>query len=1464
MNHSPGRRSRPLRSTLFTFIVIFTQITLLLGTSLAALQPTPQVAQAAIQHAGVGSWLAQRAGDLAAWAEPLFGSAPIAQAQTTDTDSDGVPDTTDIDDDNDGIIDTREGDAATVNIRALDQMWWTGYEGFEFFMDFRSGSTPTTFGLDPNGDIIYTTPYLASHAGLTDPATGSLLLMSDGMSVVKGIGASTEAVGGVINGQNLTPQQQLSVQAPQAALFVPKPGGAPLSQVYVFSNYFEPSQPSHDAIYYALVDRTTNTVTAKQTKLPINHNGDVFNYRIGSALAAIPHANGSDIWVLAFDTASQIKAFLVTTGGVNTTPVVSTVGLSGTLGYSTIIHSEDFTKLALSNLALPNGGSTSFLALADFNRATGQVSNVNTIATSVPQTAGAFSPDGSKLYYSTSGTGFPVQYNIATGVKTTLGSVALNAPRLAPNGKIYWAANQSSSVSVVNNPNGAGAASNFVPNIFSVAPFKFNAFFPNQPVAPMNYLVQLQTGHSAGLDADNDGIENRLDLDSDNDGIPDNVEAQLTKTYIAPSGVDSDGNGLDNAYEATPGSGGGLTPVDTDNATNDGDGAQTLPDYVDTNADNDAATDTVEAGLTLSGNVGANGLDSATESADTYADPGGTIDNPLTPPVVLPDQGNNAGTTGDVDYRDAAVIGPTITGTPTLTIGKSGPATATQGSNFSYTLVVTNTGTVATSGVITVTDTLPAGLSFVSGSGFTCAASGQNVTCTSSAAIAVNGTATINLMVNPTTTGAKSNTASVIGGDSSAASSNTVNTMVNAAVIPPTITSSGGGANASISIPENTTVVTTVTASGTAPITYSLVGGADAARFTINPNTGALTFVAAPGYEAPTDSGGNNVYDVTVRASNSAGTDDQAIAVTVTNVAEGAQGIEYKLVYNAALNRYEVWMRSTATPGAPKTTSTAQVTIKAPHIVGSGIFTPTNLTAQVANTSWAIDSRTDGPAADTSADYLSFSLDFPTGNHKAINWQAGQEILMFTFQNGGICAGAVSLMENSDPFNVAPNNPGQQIDVLALGSDPGNDFLGNYNLGQGDCDRDGDGVVNSSDLDDDGDGLLDVTEGTGDTDGDSIPDSLDLDSDGDGILDNIEAQSSAGYLAPGGSVDANGVSTAYSAGGLTPSNTDGADAPDYKDTDSDNAQGNDTTEAALTLTGVDADKDGIDDGIDSNDSAFGPVNAGITAPATTYPNADSAGDVDYRDPVGAVVKTVPLKVILGGAYQTGNGLMRDQLRSLPDFPLVSPYGDGASVGNSAVLTANNIVDWVLVELRDATTPATVVTSKGALLQADGDVVAMDGVSPVGFIVAGSNYHIALKHRNHLGVMTAASVAISTTTPLVDFANPATAVYGANARKTVGSVAVLWPGNANGNTNVIAAGPGNDISTILGDVLSAPGNYTTNVNYILSGYRRADLNLDGKTLAAGPSNDVNIALTSVFVHPGNSATAANFIVPQPLP
>ncbi|MEW9617774.1 cadherin domain-containing protein [Shinella sp. S4-D37] len=105
----------------------------------------------------------------------------------------------------------------------------------------------------------------------------------------------------------------------------------------------------------------------------------------------------------------------------------------------------------------------------------------------------------------------------------------------------------------------------------------------------------------------------------------------------------------------------------------------------------------------------------------------------------------------------------------------------------------------------------------------------------------------------------------------------------------PVITSNGGGDTATISIVENTTAVTTVVATDADAgdtRTYSIQGGVDAGLFQINATTGVLSFKTAPDFEVPTDTGGNNVYDVVVRVTDQGSlTDDQTIAVTVTNAA---------------------------------------------------------------------------------------------------------------------------------------------------------------------------------------------------------------------------------------------------------------------------------------------------------------------------------------------------------------------------------------------------------------------------------------------------------------------------------------------------------------------------------------------------------------------------------------------------
>ena len=102
---------------------------------------------------------------------------------------------------------------------------------------------------------------------------------------------------------------------------------------------------------------------------------------------------------------------------------------------------------------------------------------------------------------------------------------------------------------------------------------------------------------------------------------------------------------------------------------------------------------------------------------------------------------------------------------------------------------------------------------------------------------------------------------------------------------PPTFTSA-----AAATVPEGTTgVFYTATANDPEgrPVSYSLGGGADQARFILSA-AGALQFLSPPDFEAPTDANADNVYLVSITASDGTKTATLPLSVTVTDVT-GAQ-----------------------------------------------------------------------------------------------------------------------------------------------------------------------------------------------------------------------------------------------------------------------------------------------------------------------------------------------------------------------------------------------------------------------------------------------------------------------------------------------------------------------------------------------------------------------------------------------
>lgn len=116
---------------------------------------------------------------------------------------------------------------------------------------------------------------------------------------------------------------------------------------------------------------------------------------------------------------------------------------------------------------------------------------------------------------------------------------------------------------------------------------------------------------------------------------------------------------------------------------------------------------------------------------------------------------------------------------PDLTLAKAAPATATTGAGGTYLLTVTNSGTASTTGTITVTDSLPAGVTpgaMPAG----CTISAQTVSCTSSTPLPQGGTVAFSVPVTFTTAGTVVNNAAVAGGGESNTGNNgaTASTVV--------------------------------------------------------------------------------------------------------------------------------------------------------------------------------------------------------------------------------------------------------------------------------------------------------------------------------------------------------------------------------------------------------------------------------------------------------------------------------------------------------------------------------------------------------------------------------------------------------------------------------------------------------------------------------------------------------------
>jgi hypothetical protein len=271
----------------------------------------------------------------------------------------------------------------------------------------------------------------------------------------------------------------------------------------------------------------------------------------------------------------------------------------------------------------------------------------------------------------------------------------------------------------------------------------------------------------------------------------------------------------------------------------------------------------------------------------------------------------------------------------------------------------------------------------------------------------------------------------------------------------------------------------------------------------------------------------------------------------------------------------------------------------------------------------------------------------------------------------------------------------------------------------------------------------------------------------------------------------------------------------------------------------------------------------------------------YFGPADAFrISVAPVVYLQGAALNPNTGeetLMRDDLRVAGYIQTTSPYSDGLTCNASVfnVTGANAIVDWVFVELRDEVTNTLVVASTSALLQRDGDVVDVDGVSPLGFGIASANYYITIKHRNHLGIMSKDTILLNATTKTVDFTDGSTATFGTDAQTTFGMTggkSGMWSGDATGNGLLNYLGGQSDVPSIRSQVFNDPNNSIfggpPSAAYGSLGYNVTDINMDGLSYYTGANSDVSIIRNNIFNNPSNSvfggAAVSTYNFTQQLP
>lgn len=282
---------------------------------------------------------------------------------------------------------------------------------------------------------------------------GNLLFYTDGRTVKNKNNAT------MINGSGLEGDNSST----QSALIVKQPDSSSIYYLFTISDEF-----FTDGLRYSIIDMSLQSGLGEVTSKNVYIEGQA-----REKVAAIPHQNGIDLWIVThLKGSNSFKSFLLSSTGLNMTPVTTNIGVStlnGVDAIGCIKASINGNKVAVARWGL------NIVEIFNFNTATGGLSGLQTLTNCIGPYGLEFSPNNKFLYVAENVvTGSNVfQYDLLAGNTTAiensqvaLGSYSfqIGSLQLGPDYKIYVAKFNAATLDVIDEPDSLGIACNYIIN----------------------------------------------------------------------------------------------------------------------------------------------------------------------------------------------------------------------------------------------------------------------------------------------------------------------------------------------------------------------------------------------------------------------------------------------------------------------------------------------------------------------------------------------------------------------------------------------------------------------------------------------------------------------------------------------------------------------------------------------------------------------------------------------------------------------------------------------------------------------------------------------------------------------------------------------------------------------------------------------------------------------------------------